>query len=108
MPRLARTFSGCALNPDYLLKKKAKTTMVMLGTADPWESAAGRLNYFARMDRSLAGKLNQMSQDQSDEDKLAWALESGRVYGLRTQECDMLLKRQLNKDWAKAPTEASW
>ena len=82
--------------------------MVMLGTADPWEGAAGRLNNFARMDRSLAGKLNQMSQDQSDEDKLAAALESGRVYGLRTQKCEMLLKRQLNKEWVKAPTEAPW
>ena len=82
--------------------------MVMLGTADPWEGAGGRLNYLSRMYRNLAGSLARMSQDQSDEDKLAWALESGRVYGLRTQKCEMLLQRQLNKKWVKAPTEAPW
>jgi hypothetical protein len=81
--------------------------MVLYATA-PWANAQEQFNNFARIDRSLAAKLQELGEDQSHDRKLAWALESGRIYGLRQQKCQMLLKRELNKDYAHAPTEAMW
>ena len=76
--------------------------------AGPWATAQERLNKFVRNDRWLVGELNDLSKDQSNDTKLAWALESGRVYGLRQQKCDMRLKRQLNRDYRRPPVEAMW
>lgn len=81
--------------------------MVLYATA-PWANAQEQFNNFARIDRSLAAKLQELGEDQSHDRKLAWAIESGRIYGLRQQKYQMILKRELNKDYAHAPTEAMW
>lgn len=70
----------------------------------PWATAAERMNRFARMDRSLARDLAELSKHQARDDKLASAIESGRVYGVRQQKYDMTLRRELNKDWRQPPT----
>jgi hypothetical protein len=51
--------------------------------ANPWASAAERLNKFVSQDRRLGGKLKELSADQAHDDKLAFALEFGRLYGLQ-------------------------
>jgi hypothetical protein len=73
-----------------------------------WPGAAEQLNNWARVDRSLGAKLAELSEDQSHQNKLAWALESGRTYGMRQQKCQMLQKRQLNKEFAHPAVEAMW
>ena len=73
-----------------------------------WMTASERMNRFARTDTSLARRLNDLSEHQARENKLAFAIESGRIYGLRAQKCDMLLKRELNKDWRRPPVQDSW
>ena len=73
-----------------------------------WMTASERMNSFARMDTSLANRLNDLSEHQARENKLAFAIESGRVYGLRAQKCDMRLKKQLNNDWQRPPVEQSF
>ena len=79
----------------------------MMGTSDnPWATAQERFNRNARMDRQQAMRLNRMSVHQANDDKLAYAIEAGRVYGLRQQKYDMILKKQLNRD--KPPTEHMW
>ena len=79
-----------------------------LSDPGPWLHPAEVMNRFARLDRSLADKLNVLSELQARDNKLAEALESGRIYGLRQQKFDMMLKKQLNRQWRKAPTEAPW
>ena len=74
----------------------------------PWATAQQRLNKFARLDRRLAGELNELSEAQVRDEKLANALEAGRVYALRRQKYDMQLKRQLNRDCGHPPVENRW
>ena len=47
-----------------------------------------------------------LSQRQSHDNKLAEAIELGRIYGLQAQKYDMILKRQLNQD--KPETQDMW
>ena len=83
--------------------------MVLWATVNAWPAAAEQFNNWARCDRSQGAKLAELSEEQSHQNKLAWALESsGRVYGLRQQKCHMLLKGQLNKEFAHAPVQAMW
>ena len=57
-----------------------------------WTTVSEKMNRFARIDTSLARRLNDLSEHQARENKLAFAIESGRIYGLRAQKCNMLLK----------------
>ncbi len=74
----------------------------------PWAPAQEAFNKFARMDHRLAATLNDLSLHQARENRLAAAIESGRIYGLRQQKCNMILKRQLNKDLRHPPVEHMW
>jgi hypothetical protein len=49
-------------------------------------------------DPRLGQKLKELSADQARDSKLAFALEAGRVYGLRQQFYEMKLQRGLNKE----------
>jgi hypothetical protein len=53
-------------------------------------------------------RLGALSEHQARDDKLAFAIEAGRVYGLRQQKYDMVLKRQLNRDVRRPHTEEMW
>ena len=76
--------------------------------AGPWAPAQEVFNKFARMDRTLVQKLNNLSENQAHHDKLAFALESGRIYGLRQQKYNMVLKRQLDMHMKRPPVEDKW
>ena len=74
-----------------------------------WRSAAERLNEFASLDPSLRSELNTLSKAQSRDDKLAFKLEEGRIYGLRQEYYDMKLKRDLARTLRRDdPTEEHW
>ncbi len=75
---------------------------------DPWASAKDRLNKFARQDSRLVGHLNDLSEQQAADDKLAFAIEAGRTYGMRTRKCYALLRQELTKDFRHPPTETAW
>ena len=60
------------------------------------------------MDQRLGRQLAELSKLQAHDNKLAFALESGRIYGLRQQKYDMVLKRELNKDYRRPPVEKMW
>jgi hypothetical protein len=74
----------------------------------PWGTAASLYNRNVSLDRRLAGKLNNLSEEQANLDKLAFAIESGRVYGLRQQKNGMVLKKQLNRQWRHPATQPMW
>ena len=74
-----------------------------------WRSAGERLNQFASMDPSLRQELNTLSKAQARDDKLAFALEAGRIYGLRQEFYENKLKRDLARSLRRSDiTEERW
>ena len=73
---------------------------------DPWATAAERLNRFVSQDPRLGQKLKELSEDQARDNKLAFALEAGRIYGLRQQYYDMKLQRGLHREAQNHTEEA--
>ena len=74
-----------------------------------WQTAAERLNRFARMDPSLRQELNTLSKAEARDDKLAFALEAGRIYGLRQEFYQNKLKRDLARTLRRENiTEEHW
>ena len=73
-----------------------------------WMTASERLNQFAHMDTNLGKRLAALSAQSADETKMAYALESGRIYGLRQEKYDHILRRQIHKDWQNPPVERMW
>ena len=74
-----------------------------------WRSAAERLNQFASMDPSLRQELNALSVAQARDDKIAFALEAGRIYGLRQEFYEYKLKRDLARSLRREGlTEEHW
>ncbi len=74
-----------------------------------WRSAAERLNQFAHMDPSLRRELGNLSKAEARDDKLAFKLEEGRVYGMRQQFYDNKLKRDLARFLRREDvTEEHW
>jgi hypothetical protein len=61
------------------------------------------------MDPNLRRDLNSLSKAQSRDDKIAFKLEEGRIYGLRQEYYDMKLKRGLVRTLRRDdPTEEHW
>ena len=58
------------------------------------------------MDPSLANRLNELSQHQAADDKMAFAIEGGRCYGLQQQYYHMILRKQLNRE--KVEVQGHW
>ena len=71
-----------------------------------WRTASERLNRFVSMDSSLGRRLAELSIQEAYEIKLTAALDAGRMYGLRQEKYDHILKKQLNKQHAQ--TEKMW
>ncbi len=66
------------------------------------------MNRFVSLDPRLRETLADLSEDQAHEDKIAFKLEAGRVYGLRKEYYEMVRRRQLNRDMISPPMEAHW
>jgi len=74
-----------------------------------WRSAAERMNEFASMDPSLRQELNALSKAQARDNKIAFKLEEGRVYGMRQQFYENKLKRDLARSLRREDiTEEHW
>ena len=75
-------------------------------TDDPWMGPQQVFNKFARLDRQLASRLDSLNAHQAKDNKLAFAIEAGRIYALQQQFYNMRLKRELNRQ--RPPTEDMW
>ena len=80
--------------------------MLLTQTADPWAGIQQSMNKYAREDPALGHRLAELCLHQSHDDKNAWALESGRCYGMRQQFYHMYQKRALNRQVVK--TQEKW
>ena len=75
---------------------------------DPWIPFTQRANRFVTQDHQLGKEMAELSKRSSYEQKLATALEEGRIYGLRQANFDMILRKQLNRICRRSPTEKMW
>ena len=67
------------------------------------------MNEFASMDPSLRQELNALSKAQARDNKIAFKLEEGRVYGMRQQYYHNKLKRDLARTLRREDiTEEHW
>ena len=73
---------------------------------NPWPTLSDRFNKYVRMDPSLANRLNELSMHQAADDKMAFAIEGGRCYGLQAQYYHMMLRKQLNLE--KVEVQGHW
>ena len=74
-----------------------------------WQTASDRLNRFRTLDSKLRYELCVLNKAQSRDDKLAFALEEGRTYGMRQQYYDNKLKRDLARTLRRTEiTEEHW
>ena len=73
-----------------------------------WQTASERLNRYVRQDHNLRVQLATLTEEQARNDKIAFKLESGRVYGLRQQYYDFILERALTRNMQKPPLESHW
>ena len=73
-----------------------------------WMTASEKLSRFAPMDTTLGKRLAALSAQDAHENKMTYALESGRIYGLRQEKYDHILRRQIHKDWQNPPVERMW
>ena len=74
-----------------------------------WRSAAERMNEFANVGPSLRRELNVLSMAQARDDKIAFKLEEGRMYGLRQEYYNNKLKRDLARSLRREDiTEEHW
>ena len=71
-----------------------------------WQTASERLNRYVRVDPALGRQLADLSREQARNDKLAFKLEEGRIYGLRQQYYDFILQRELSR--MPAMVEPHW
>ena len=60
------------------------------------------------MDRQVAQRLEGLSKHEARDDKLAFAISSGRVYGLQQQFYDMRLRKELDRESRNAVGEKLW
>jgi hypothetical protein len=74
-----------------------------------WRSAAERMNEFANVDPSLRREINTVTMAQARDDKIAFKLEEGRMYGLRQEYYNNKLKRDLARSLRREDiTEEHW
>ena len=74
-----------------------------------WQNASDRLNRFRTLDSNLRYDLCVLSKVQSRDDKLAFALEEGRTYGMRQQYYENKLRRDLARSLRNTDiTEDHW
>ena len=76
--------------------------------SNPWATAQELFNKNARMDRKVAKRLNDLSKQQARDDKLAFAIASGRCYGLQQQFYDMRLRKELDRESRHPAGEKLW
>ena len=61
-----------------------------------------------RQDHALGQRLAALQKEQARNDKIAFKLEEGRIYGLRQQYYDFILQKQLGAEMTKKHTESHW
>ena len=82
--------------------------MNLLETDNPWMTASERLCKYARQDRNLSRQLCELSKLQASQNKLAFAVEAGRTFGMRQEKYNHILQSQLARQWRNPPLQPHW
>ena len=82
--------------------------MNLLETDNPWMTASERLCKYARQDKNLSRQLCELSKLQASQNKLAFAIEAGRTFGMRQAKYDHIRQSQLARQWRNPPLQPHW
>ena len=74
----------------------------------PWGGTPETFNQQAEWDKSLRLRLNHLGGQQARDSKTSWAIESGRVYGLRQWKYNRQHHTKLVAKLKHLPTEHAW
>ena len=66
--------------------------------SNPWSSASEKLTQFINLDRGVAQEINQLTQHQARDTQLDFAIESGRSFGVRQMQYNVLQQQHLNTE----------
>lgn len=73
-----------------------------------WRNAEEYMMRNQDLNPPLLRERTALNKQQARDLKLAGALESGRIYGLRQQKFDMRLKRELDSRMQHPPVSKHW
>ena len=65
--------------------------------SNPWSSASEKLTQFISLDRGVAQDINELTQHQARDAQLDFAIESGRSFGVRQMQYNVL-QQHLNTE----------
>ena len=78
-------------------------------SANPFPTAAEYMNRNVSLSRGLSDRLRVLSATQAREEKIEYALEEGRCFGMRKARTELMQQRSLNKLLRGDPlTVKSW
>ena len=77
-------------------------------SSNPWSTASEKLTQFVTLDKGLAQDIGELNQHQAKDAALEFALESGRSFGMRQAQYNMLQQRHLNVEVRQPFTAKSW
>ena len=66
--------------------------------SNPWSSASEKLTQFISLDKGLAQDINELTQHQARDAQLDFAIDSGRSFGMRQMQYNVLQQRHLNTE----------
>ena len=76
---------------------------------NPWSSASENLTQFISLDRGVAQGINQLTQHQARDTQLDFAIESGRSFGVRQMQYNVMQQRHLNTELShESLTAKTW
>ena len=77
-------------------------------SSSPWQTAPERFNRHVSQDPRLGRALLDTSKQLSQESKIAFRIDEGRQYNLQADKYNMVLKKQLARQWKHPPVQNSW
>ena len=78
-------------------------------SANPFPTAAENMNRNVSLSRGLSDRLRALSATQAREEKIEYAIEEGRCFGMRKARAELMQQRSLNKLLRGDPlTVKSW
>jgi hypothetical protein len=77
-------------------------------SSSPWQTVSERLNRHVSQDPRLGRALLDVSKQLAQESKIAFRIDEGRQYALQADKYNMVLKKQLARQWKNPPVQNHW
>ena len=77
-------------------------------SSSPWQTAPEIFNRHVSQAPRLGRPLLDVSKQLAQESKIAFRIDEGRQYNLQADKYNMVLKKQLARQWKHPPVQNSW